>query len=81
MLPRLDDFDGYNPAWWDYYPAPDLGCGLGAEGVGNGTAVARRAGRIEGVEGAGNCTGLGEQRLGSSRNRGRRRLGVRIAGE
>lgn len=81
VLPKLDDFNGHNPTWWDYYPAPDLGCGRGGEGLGNGTAVARRVERIEGVDGGGNCTGVEGQRLGSSRKRGRWRLGVRIVGE
>ncbi|KAG7009119.1 chitin synthase G [Physcia stellaris] len=43
VLPKLDAFNEHNPTWWDYYPAPDLGCGRGGGGIGNGTAVARRA--------------------------------------
>ena len=71
MLPKLDAFHEHNPTWWDYYPAPDLGCGRGGGVLGIGTAVARRAE----VEGGGNCTVMGGNRLGTSRKRGGAEVG------
>ena len=69
----LDNFDGHNPVWWQYYPAPNQACGVAT--IGNATdAVAKRAGSV--VAPAGNCTQSAQ--VASSRKRARRKLGFDV---